>query len=141
MKRVKIKGILCIFLLLSLLVSAASAAVPDENPIQPYYIRILHLNPSLTISSAGYADCHGQVDLDQTSDSATLTMELQRSNNGSDWETIKDWTASGKVTVVLDKGRYVTSGYTYRIHLTVQVYTSSGRLVESVTDNSFTVKY
>lgn len=141
MKRIKINGILCIFLILSLLASTASAAVPDVNPIQPCYVRIAHMTTGLSISSSGYADCRGGVDLDKASDTAELTMELQRSSNGSDWETIKDWTASGKYAVELSKGWYVASGYTYRVHITARVYTSSGSLAETATENSFTVRY
>ena len=141
MKRIKINNILCIFLILSLLISTASAAIPSENPIHPRFVRIAHLSSSCSISSSGYADCYGQVDLNRTSDTAELIMELQRSSNGYDWDTIKSWTASGKCAVELSKGWYVASGYSYRVHITVRVYTSSGSLVETATEDSFTAKY
>ena len=141
MKRIKINSILGIFMVLSLLISNASAAIPSENPIQPCFVRIVHLSSSCSISSSGYADCYGQVDLDKTSDTAELTMELQRSSNGDDWETIKGWITSGKYAVELSKGWYVASGYIYRVHITARIYTSSGSLVETAIEDSFNVKY
>lgn len=141
MKRDKLNGILCFFAILCLLVSVASAVVPTENPVQPLFIRITRLSRDFSVSSSGYANCYGRVELDNTSDTAELTMELQRSTNESDWETIKDWSASGKCVVELNKGWYVASGYSYRIHITAKVYTSSGSLVETVTRDSVIAKY
>lgn len=136
MKEVKLKSILCILVILSVLVSAASATVSDEDQIQPYYIRISSISTDFSVSSSGYADCYGQVELYNTTDTAELTMELQRSSDQSNWETIKDWSASGKCVVELDKGWYVASGYYYRIHITANVYTSSGSLGDSATADS-----
>lgn len=141
MKRVKLNGILYFFTILCLLVSVASAAAPAEDQIQPYYLRIATIGSDFSISSSGYARCYGYVELHNMTDTAELTVELQRSTNGSDWETIKDWTASDKCTVELDKGWYVASGYSYQIHITVKVYTSSGSLVETVTKDSLSSKY
>lgn len=136
MKQVKLNGILCILLTLCMLVSIASAAVPTEDGIQPYYIKIVSFSTNFSVSSSGYADCYSNVTLDNTYDTAELTMELQRSSDQSNWETIKDWTNSGKCTVELDKGWYVTSGYYYRIHITADVYSTSGSLVDSATKDS-----
>lgn len=136
MKRVKLKSILCILVILCVLVSAASAAGSDEDQIQPYFIRIASLSTDFSVSSSGYADCYGEVEMHNTSDTAELTMELQRSSDQSNWETIKDWTASGKCVVTLDKGWYVVSGYYYRIHITADVYSTSGSLVDSATKDS-----
>lgn len=141
MKQVKLKRILCTLVILCVLVSTASATVSDDGQIQPYFIRISSLSTSFSVSSSGYADCYGRVELYKTSDTSELTMELQRSTNKSDWETIKDWTASGKCTVELDKGWYVVSGYYYRIHITAKVYTSSGSLAETASDDSVIARY
>lgn len=141
MKRVKFNGILCTLVTLCMLISIASAAVPTEDPIQPLYIKITRLSTDFSVTSSGYADCYSKVTLDNTSDTAELTMELQRSSNQSNWETIKDWTISGKRTVELDKGWYVASGYYYRIHITANVYTSSGSLVETASDDSVIARY
>jgi len=119
-----------------MLVSIASAAVSTGDSIQPRFIKITRLSTDFSVSSSGYADCYSSVTLDNTSDTAELTMELQRSTNKSDWETIKDWTASGKCVVTLDKGWYVVSGYYYRIHITADVYSTSGSLVDSATKDS-----
>lgn len=136
MKQFNVKSILCILVILCVLVSTASATVSDEEQIQPYFIRIASLSTSFSVSSAGYADCYGEVEMHNTTDTAELTMELQRSSDKSNWETIKDWTNSGKCTVELDKGWYVASGYYYRIHITADVYSSSGSLVDSATKDS-----
>lgn len=141
MKRVKFSGILCVLVVLCMLVSMASAAVPAEDPIQPCFIRITRLSTDFSISASGYADCYGRVQLDELTDSAELTVELQRSSNKSSWETIKDWSASGKCAVELNKGWYVVSGYYYRIHITAKVYTSSGSLAETASDDSVIARY
>ncbi len=96
------------------------------------------IDVGLNISSSGRADCYSQVVLDNTSDTAELTMELQRSNGGNSWRTIKTWSTSGSDTVTLDKDWYVTSGYTYRVHITVDVYTSSGSFAETESEDSMT---
>lgn len=141
MKKFKLKSTLCIALILCVLVSTASATVSDESQIQPYFIRISSISTNFSVSSSGYADCYGQVELYKTSDTAELTVELQRSSNQSNWETIKDWTTSGKCTVELNKGWYVASGYYYRIHITAKVYTSSGSLAETASDDSVIARY
>lgn len=136
MKRIKFNDILCVLVILCMLVSMASAAVPTDNQIQPCFIRITRLSTSFTVSASGYADCYGRVELDNLTDSAELTVELQRSSDQSNWETIKDWSASGKCAVELNKGWYVASGYYYRIHITADVYSTAGSLVDSATKDS-----
>lgn len=141
MKRVKLNNILCIAVVLCLLISMAYATTPVENQVQPHFIRIVHLSTDFSISASGYADCYGRVELDNLTDSAELTVELQRSSNKSSWETIKDWSASGKCAVELNKGWYVASGYYYRIHITAKVYTSSGSLAETASNDSVIARY
>ena len=140
MKKHALTLFLCLLVLVSPLIPTASAAMYDEG-IQLHYSRILGIDVGLDISSSGRADCYGQVALDSISDTADLTMELQRSNGGNSWRTIKTWSTSGSDTVTLDKDWYVTSGYTYRVHVTVNVYTSSGNLAETESENSLTVNY
>lgn len=141
MKRAKFLRVQCVIVILCLLVSTASAVISAEDAIQPYFLRIESLSTNFTISASGYADCYGRVELDNLTDSAELTVELQRSSNKSSWETIKDWSASGKCAVELNKGWYVVSGYYYRIHITAKVYTSSGSLAETASDDSVIARY
>lgn len=141
MKRVKLSSILCMALILCLMISMAYAAAPAEDPVQPQFIKIVHLITDFTVSSSGYADCYSKVTLDNSSDTAELKMELQRSTDEKDWETIKDWSTSSKYSAKLDKGWYVLSGYYYRIHITANVYSSSGSLVDSATKDSDSVRY
>ena len=137
MKKHALTLFLCLLVLVSPLIPNAAAAMWDEG-IQPHYTRILGIDVGLDISSSGRADCYSQVVLDNTSDTADLTMELQRSNGGNSWRTIKTWSTSGSDTVTLDKDWYVTSGYTYRVHITVDVYTSSGSFAETESEDSMT---
>lgn len=141
MKRIKFNRILSFFAALCLLVSAASAAVPTEDTVQPRYTGISKLTADLSISSSGYASCYGYVRLSSSSYSANMTVELQRSGNGTSWTTIKDWSTSGSYTLELDKGWYVVSGYYYQVVTTVEVYNSSGSLVGTAPGSSVSVYY
>lgn len=140
MKKHALTLFLCLLLLVSPLIPTAAATMQDEG-IQLHYTRIWGIDVGLNISLSGRADCYSQVVLDDTSDTAELTMELQRSNGGNSWRTIKTWSTSGSDTVTLDKDWYVTAGYTYRVYATVNVYTASGNLAETESEDSLKVTY
>lgn len=122
-----------------LLVTSASAAV-DTGTIQPQYARIAFSSATLEIASSGRAQCCATVCLGNLTDTADLTMELQRSTNGILWTGLKSWNASGQGTVVLDRIYYVVHGYYYRVVATSKVYTS-GTLAETAKVISKTVYY
>ena len=61
-----------------------------------------------------------------------MTLELQRSSDNSNWNTIKSWTKSGSGQVKIEESYYVTHGYYYRCKLTVSVLDSSGNYIETV---------
>lgn len=130
----------CLLLTTSLLISTAFISVQDET-LQPRYTNIRSLTASLEISKSGCASCYGKVMLTKSTDTAELTMELQRSSDDTSWNTVKTWETSGSGTIYLDKDWYVTSGYSYRVHITADVYSSNGYLVESEPTDSLTTSY
>lgn len=141
MKKRITSGILILVLVLTSVASAVSATAPSSEAIQPRWTRIYSLKAFLDISSSGRADCSSKVMLKNSSDSAELTMSLQRSSNGTSWTTVKTWTDSGQGSISVDGSWYVLSGYYYRVKAAVKVYNSSGTLVESATAYSATVEY
>jgi hypothetical protein len=133
---------LTLLLIATFLTPTAFAAQYTENKVPiviPRFARINIFAVDLTISSNGYADCYSRVSLTYSSDTVTLTMELQK-QNGSAWNKVNSWNTSGSGTVSLGKGCYVNSG-TYRVKATAQVYNSSGSLIETATAYSITVNY
>ena len=131
MKTKKLIRLFTLLVALCLIVPSASATATNEKMVQPRYTNITQFYADLELTSGWRADCYAYVKLANSTDSANLTMELQRSSNGSSWSTIKAWTTSGRGTVTLDKSYYVTSGYSYRVVATVEVYTSAGTLAET----------
>lgn len=102
--------------------------VENWEPISPRYAYLSRLKAILSIDDNGYAACVGNADanLGYTCDA---TLELQQ-KNGSAWETIKEWSSSGR-TNSFDESWYVKSGYDYRLKITAEVYDLAGKLVES----------
>lgn len=109
--------------------------------IQPRYTRIAAFDVRLTISSSGYAECFSRVKSATSTDTIDLTMELQRSTDGESWDTIKSWDTSDSGAAHLDKGWYVSSGYSYRVHAIAEVNTSSGTLAETAPADSLVINY
>lgn len=109
-----------------------------EETIFPYYVALLQLDAELSIDSSGYAVCIGTATarLDYTCDA---TLELQQ-KNGSTWETIKDWSSSGRNND-FNENWYVKSGCDYRIRITAEVRASAGKLIESPSKYSSIVHY
>lgn len=86
-----------------LLASSASAAAPDTlngDTIQRRLTYIHSLATTVKISDSGQAICQGRATLNAITNSASLTMKLQRSSNGSSWTTLKTWTATDTGTIL-----------------------------------------
>lgn len=130
MKKRTLLTVLSLILVLSVIVPTAFAR----------YTNISSLSADLSITSSGLSSPYGRVKLSNSTDTVKLTVELQQ-KNGSSWDTIKSWSTTGSGTVYLDKTWYVSSGYTYRTHVTADVSNSSGSLEESAELNSSTVTY
>ena len=96
--------------MLVLLCSTVNAAsTPYE--IQPRFTSIMQFDSQVTISADGYAECCTEVRLSDSSYTAALTMELQRSSNGRFGDTVKSWNTSAEGFASMAKGRFVSSGY------------------------------
>ena len=141
MKKRILSRILVALVFICTLVPMASAIAPQENQIQPRYVTISSFTASISISKSGYATCYSKVRLGDSGVSADLTMELQCSTDGKNWNTIMTWAASGSGTVSLNKLRLVSSGYTYRVYATAKVYSSLGKLIEDESIPSLTQYY
>lgn len=112
----------------------------NSDDIQPRLTRIDGMGAEIFLTTSDRADCYSFVELVNTTDKVTLTMELQRSSNGSSWTTIKSWSTTGSDFVSLDKSWYiVTSGYSHRVVATATAYNSAGVFMESVTATSAVV--
>lgn len=140
MKKWKSHYFVCLLLTLGLLAFTAFTTAQDMT-LQPRYSNIRSLTASLEISKSGCASCYGEVVLANSTDTAELTMELQRNSGGTSWHTVKSWDMDGKGTVCLDKDWYVMSGYSYRVHVTAEIYASDESLVETAPTDSLIVGY
>ena len=121
--------------------SAKSSTIPNDavySTTNPRFVAMSKLLTELSISSSGRATCtgHAYAISGYTCDS---TLELQQ-KNGFSWKTIKTWSTSAQYAN-FNETRYVTSGYTYRLKLSADVFNSNGVLVESVYDYSTQASY
>ena len=129
MKRPYRRHILGWFLFLLMLSSTAFAQAPLN--IQPRYGEILDFYSSLSISSSGYAQCSSDISTLDSDSEIDLTMSLQRSSNdGRTWSTVETWDTSDYGSAALEEGRFVLSGYSYRVKATAEIYDESGDLIE-----------
>ena len=126
--------------MLVLLCSTVNAAsTPYE--IQPRFTSIMQFDSQVTISADEYAECCTEVRLSDSSYTAALTMELQRSSNGRFGDTVKSWNTSAEGFASMAKGRFVSSGYKYRVYASVEVTAPDGTVVETVPTYSLTSEY
>ena len=110
-------------LLVFLSTNTSVLAVEDSRgTMLPNYSYISAIGSDLSIGSNGYATCSGHIDIYVDYDS-TITLTLQRSNNGRSWSDIKSWSKSFTTTGTnyLEKGYYVESGYYYRVLTAAEV--------------------
>lgn len=144
MKKRTFTYVLALITIVCLLASSASAAAPDTlngNTIQRRLTYIHSLATTVKISDSGQAICQGRATLNAITNSASLTMKLQRSSNGSSWTTLKTWTATDTGTIFMEESWPVAPGYYYQTVVTAEAYTSSGSVAETVTASSAVVKY
>lgn len=117
-------------------VNIPTQAANMMDQAEPYYVGIADVSCTLGITS-GKATCSGNISL-RSGYSASLTLKLQQSKDGSSWSTLKTWTATGSR---ISKSYYVSSGYKYRATFNVKVYNSSGTLVDNLTKTSAIKSY
>ncbi len=69
-------------------------------------------------------------------------MELLQSPEGKNsWSKEKSWDTSGSGRLTIDEIWFVAPGYDYKVEVSVDVYNSSGRIVESPVKDSIIVSY
>ena len=115
----------CIFILLFGM-HTLGYAVSDENTISPYYAYTRRIVAGLDISSAGVAECYGELVVYDLDNELDLSVRLQR-KEGSVWVLVKKWTASvdGDRDLYIDETYPVTEG-TYRVIATGLVTAPDG---------------
>ncbi|MCB5925251.1 hypothetical protein NE584_03925 [Clostridium sp. DFI.5.61] len=122
----KIKAICSAILAVCVLISLSIS-------ISARYSHIALLYAELSINENGYASCGAECALNANS-TAKAVLELQQ-KKGSTWETIKEWSASGR-KISFDKAQFVASGYDYRLKISADIYDSNGNFVEDGTSYS-----
>ena len=133
--------VLIVLTILALNAQVLAAHSDFYGPITPQFTHISHISSRLSIAAWGEADCSGSVALYSSSNTAALTMELQR-QDGNGWTTIKSWTSSapGLPGVYMEQYHWVVRG-TYRLRCTARAYSASGALLEEVSMFSNGVTY
>ena len=113
--------------------SLCALAAGDNYEIEPMrYTTISDIVLYCDIFTSGRAECSASARI-RTGNSGVLTMNLQRSSNGYAWTTIKSWNTSGSGKLSVEGSHYVTSGYTYRIEVSIQAKNASGQIIETET--------
>lgn len=135
MKKHMSRSLCSLVLMLCLLITTASAAQPPTQTVQPMYTSITSFSTTLSITSGGKANCYARATGSDSSYSVTLTVRLQQSSDQNSWTTLSSWTTTG-VSPVVNKNRYVESGYYYRLYCTANVSNASGNRIGSNTKTS-----
>lgn len=139
----KVAMFVCFVLLSSCLAPGVFAldeqhAIVQEEVTTRYEI-ISVITASLNISTSGRADCSASVRV-PSGYKVELTAELQQ-KDGSKWETIHDWEASGSNRISVSGPWYVIPGYSYRLKVTATTYDSNGNFVEAPVEYSNVEEY
>lgn len=133
------------FILAIMVLSCSALAIGEqfeiENNSPRRTIGLTGLVATLNINDNGIAKCYTYIELGDNY-SADVTMTLKRAPfYTDDWSNVTNWSASGSSEVEINKLRAVNSGYDYQLEIEVDIYNSSGRLVDSTTDYSDIVSY
>lgn len=139
----KVAMFVCFVLLSSCLAPGVFAldeqhAIVQEEVTTRYEI-ISVITASLNISTSGRADCSASVRV-PSGYKVELTAELQQ-KDGSKWETIHDWEASGSNRISVSGPWYVMPGYSYRLKVTATTYDSNDNFVEASVEYSNVEEY
>lgn len=139
MKKNLLKRTATMLLVLCLLASLGLAYAVDTSDHAVARAGYTYARAELSISSTGEADCYGQLRL-LTNYTASGTLTLQK-KDGDSWTELKTWSASGSGSVSCEKTWYVTSGNTYRVEYSMDIYNASGTYVDTATAYSSIVNY
>lgn len=111
----------------------------DSELMQPFFTHINAFYNDFNINTQGKALLTSSIDA-RDGDSITISMYLQREENGS-WTTVKHWTTNQIGTLaVLGESWYVVKGHKYRMLTYGYVYNDS-KIIESVTHTSRNILY
>ena len=140
----KATSVLLSLVCLTAALSPASAVnVAEDTPqevIEPRYTGLVQLLTSLDISPSGTASCMGKATI-RSGYTGDLTVILQRSTDGRNWNNVATWTASGSGSVVISRSITVVSGYQYQVVSSIDISTNSGSFVEDSEIASRVVEY
>lgn len=132
------------FILAILVVTLSSVSVfanelEGQAVIQPQYAIINTISAAMTIDSGGKSTSEAYLVSGSSGSDLYVTMELQQ-KSGSQWDTIKTWTASklNGASLSLDKDYYIVHG-TYRVKVTGTV--EKGSIEETAVKYSKEVVY
>lgn len=134
--------LLAITIVYSCSLAFAASDIGKKDPSDDITVRWTNTDAiaaGLSINNRGKATCGFDVELTNSTDTGTVYMYLQRLKDGT-WTSIKSWSASGSDNFYGSEYYYVTSGYSYRVHIALYVYNSSGNFVEYAQQDS-PVKY
>lgn len=128
------KRFISLFLAMMLFLSVACTGYAAEMPeVQPRYKYIASLSASMLInSSTGISTCSSFVKTDPGYD-VNLVCKLQK-YNGTTWENVKIWQASGNAYANISELWAVYSYYDYRVYVSAFVYDKNGTCVETATN-------
>ena len=133
---------LLIFSLLSSFISSYAAESDSEELLPPpqRYTYLAMISASVTTSPSGAAKCAALARISSGFNNYTVSISatLQRQTS-SGWSNVKTWNKTGGSACYLEVYKGITSGYYYRLHSVVTVYSPSGVVVESQTVNSTVV--
>lgn len=133
------KRIVSVMLIICMVFSFASAAVPEDDGIMPLYDKLRVISSLLTINSLGYAEAYGTATV-RPGYNVEATIELQELDGS--WNTISSYTSSG--SGVLGTKPYIkmfVDHGTYRAKVTAKVTDTNGNHIETQTAFSQSVSY
>lgn len=134
-----IAKLLSIVLVLSMLLPCVSAheSSPSITPLR--YSKVIEFSIDLKITSRGYAECMGELQL-RSGATANMTVTLLKSTDQATWEEVDSWSDSGSSWLMVDDGCYIMSGYYYATKISADVYGSDGSFIEHISSHS-NIKY
>lgn len=134
------KTFICICLSLILSTSMAFAAQNDDSEIGTCALNYNNASTTISISDSGTATVNGRITgLAGRTTKMTLTLYLQKYENGS-WKNVTSWQKESITNLLtLTKTKAVTSGYKYRTKASFYAY--AGTNSEHFTLHSSQVTY
>lgn len=106
----------------------------EEELVEPRYVGISDLSAELHISSAGTAECSGNV-MVYSGYTATMTMQLFR-KDGRTWTPLQTWRTEGAGRLSLTRYSNVSEGSEYKVIVSLEVKNSGGKVIETPSNSA-----